>query len=551
MRKLDLAHSPLFARPNAEVGGVRALLGSVRRRLSAALSAWRPKAKPAGPVETPGSDESAAEQALVSAFLGGVRVVPEPASQLVNVVYVSQDAAFAAQASNALAETYVEQNVEVKQANTRKTLDWLQEQISDREQAVQKSEEALANYRESNDAISLGDNNVVNNRLNFFNEQMNQAKSRRVQKESLYNQIKDLKGDDPQADTFPIIAQNGNIQRIRQEITQLQQQKLDLSQRYGELHPEMVKVNSSIADAKKHLENEIRTVIESARQDYEAAQADERRLQQAYAQTEKEAQALNRKNIDYSVLENQAKTNREIYQQLLQQQQELKVSSNSRANNVRLAERAEMPGAPFTPNVPRNLMIGLGVGLAIGFLLAFGLDYLDDTIKTPDDITRRLNVPFLGLVPAVRGERLPIISGSVPHDFGEAYRALRTSLVFTSGSETTRIILVTSSQPLEGKTTTACNLALVLALGGSRVLLVDADMRRPSVHRALEMHNTVGLSHVLVGQARMREAIQRTERPELLRDDGRPHAAQSVRAAGVGAHEGVHAEPDARARSTG
>ncbi len=510
VRKLDLARSPLFSRPNNEATGVRALLGSARRRLSGALSAWLPKGKSAGPVDTPASDESAAEQVLVSAFLGGVRVVPEPASQLVNVMYVSQDPAFAAQAANALAETYVEQNIEVKQANTRKTLDWLQEQISDREQALQKSEEALANYRESNDAISLGDNNVVNNRLNFFNEQMNQAKSRRVQKESLYNQIKDLKGDDPQADTFPTVAQNPNIQRIRQEITQLQQQKLDLSQRYGELHPEMVKVNNALADAKKRLENEIRTAIESARQDYEAAQADERRLQQAYAQTEREAQNLNRKSIDYSVLQNQAKTNREIYQQLLQQQQELKVSSNSRANNVRVAERAEVPGAPFTPNVPRNLMIGLGIGLAIGILLAFGLDYLDDTIKTPDDITRRLNVPFLGLVPAVRGERLPIISGSVPHDFGESYRALRTSLVFTSGSESTRIIAVTSSQPLEGKTTTACNLALVLALGGSRVLLVDADLRRPSVHRALEMHNTVGLSHVLVGQARMREAIQRT-----------------------------------------
>lgn len=513
VRKLDLAHSPLFIRPATQSTGVRAFLSSLRRHLSDSLSALLQK--PSKGAEAPLADESAAEQQLVSAFLGGVRVEPQPASQLVNVVYVSQDPAFAAVAANALAETYVEQNIEVKQANTRKTLDWLQAQITDRERALQKSEEALANYRESNNAISLGDNNVVNNRLNFFNEQANQAKSRRVQKESLYNQIKNLKGDDPAADTFPMIAQNPNIQRIRQEITSLQQRRLDLSQRYGPLHPEMKQLDSSIADAKARLENEIRTVIESARQDYEAALADERRLQQAYAQAEQDAQALNRKNINYSVLQNQAKTNREIYQQLLQQQQELKVSSNSRANNVRVAERAERPGAPFTPNVPRNLMIGVGVGLAIGILLAFGLDYLDDTIKTPDDITRRLNVPFLGLVPAVRGERLPVISGSVPHDFGEAYRALRTSLVFTSGSETTRIIAVTSSQPLEGKTTTACNLALVLALGGSRVLLVDADMRRPSVHRALEMHNAVGLSHVLVGQARMREAIQRTSDPNF------------------------------------
>jgi len=180
-----------------------------------------------------------------------------------------------------------------------------------------------------------------------------------------------------------------------------------------------------------------------------------------------------------------------------------------------VAERAEAPGGPFTPNVSRNLIVGFAIGIAIGMLLAFGLDYLDDTIKTPEDITRRLNIPFLGLVPAVRGDRLPVLSGPVPHDFGEAYRALRTSLVFTSGGETTRTIAVTSAQPLEGKTTTACNLALVLALGGSRVLLVDADMRRPSVHRALGMHNGIGLSHVLVAQARVREAIQRTEDPNF------------------------------------
>jgi capsular exopolysaccharide synthesis family protein len=154
-------------------------------------------------------------------------------------------------------------------------------------------------------------------------------------------------------------------------------------------------------------------------------------------------------------------------------------------------------------------------GVVVALALAFGLDYLDDTVKTPEDITRKLHVPFLGLVPSVRGDKQPVLSGPVPHDFGESYRALRTSLVFTSGGESTRVITVTSAQPLEGKTTTACNLAMVLAFGGSRVLLVDADMRRPGVHKALKISNTVGLSHLLVGQARVREAIQRTSDPNF------------------------------------
>jgi succinoglycan biosynthesis transport protein ExoP len=137
-------------------------------------------------------------------------------------------------------------------------------------------------------------------------------------------------------------------------------------------------------------------------------------------------------------------------------------------------------------------------------------------VKTPEDVTRRLRLPLLGLVPAVRGDRVPVLTEPVPHDFGEAFRSLRASLVFTSGAQATRIIAVTSSQPLEGKTTTACNLAMALALGGSRVLLIDADMRRPGLHKTMGLQNGTGLSHILVGQARVRDAVQRTAEPNLV-----------------------------------
>jgi capsular exopolysaccharide synthesis family protein len=174
-------------------------------------------------------------------------------------------------------------------------------------------------------------------------------------------------------------------------------------------------------------------------------------------------------------------------------------------------DRAETPRDPFSPQPRKNLIIAIVLGLILGSAVALGIDYLDDTIRTPEDITRKLKLPFLGLVPAVRGERSPLLSGKVPHDFGEAFRGLRTSLVFTSGGgEGARVVLVTSAQPLEGKTTTACNLAIALALGGNRVLLIDADMRRPGVHRAMGIKNEMGLSHLLSGQARAREAMQKT-----------------------------------------
>jgi capsular exopolysaccharide synthesis family protein len=216
-------------------------------------------------------------------------------------------------------------------------------------------------------------------------------------------------------------------------------------------------------------------------------------------------------------MEREAKSNREVYQSLLTREKELRVSANSRTNNVRVIDHAETPKAPVTPGGRRTWLISIVVGLVLSVAVALGLDYMNDTIKTPEDVTRRLKLPFLGLVPSVRGDKHPLLASShVPHDFGESFRALRTSLLSKYPGEGTKIIVVTSAQPLEGKTTTAANIAMALAYGGSRVLLIDADMRRPGLHRPLRLTNERGLSQVLIGQARVRDVIQRTVDPNLL-----------------------------------
>jgi capsular exopolysaccharide synthesis family protein len=250
--------------------------------------------------------------------------------------------------------------------------------------------------------------------------------------------------------------------------------------------------------------------------EYEAAMAQERSLMRELDSQKLATNSLNRKGIDYSVMQRETETYRNIYNTMLQRERELRVVANSRSNNVRVVDRAEVPGSPFTPNHRRDWTYALLFGAVIAFGLAFGLDYLDDTIKTPEDITRRLRLRFLGLVPSVRGEHHPLLSGPLPHDFGEAFRALRTSLVGLASHDGPKVLAVTSAQPLEGKTTTAVNIAMALAVGGSRVLLVDADMRRPSVHKALRITNDRGLSTLLAGQSRMREVVQRTHDPNLL-----------------------------------
>ncbi len=228
------------------------------------------------------------------------------------------------------------------------------------------------------------------------------------------------------------------------------------------------------------------------------------------------ATALGRKGVDYAVLLREAESNRTIHNQLVTREKELRVVANSRTNNVRLVDRAAVPGSPFTPNHRSDWMFALMLGLVLALAAAFGIDYLDDTVKTPEDVTRRLKLKLLGLVPIAAGDRHPLISGPVPHDFGEAYRAIRTSLAAQLPGDGPRIVAVASSQPLEGKTTTAVNIAMAFAVGGARVLLIDADMRRPSIHKALRMTNDRGLSQLLAGQARMREVVQRTHDPNLL-----------------------------------
>jgi polysaccharide biosynthesis transport protein len=472
---------------------------------------------PAAPTETPRIDETPDESALVSSFVGHVSVNPVTGSRLVDITFDALDPKFAALAVNTLVDEYVDQNLALKLAGTQNMIDWLEQEVTKQQGKVQDSERSLAEYRDKQNALSLDDKqNIVLSRLNKLNDDVMTSRTKKAQKEVLYSQIKAISsGLSPES--IPAVGQSLSVQTAKGHVIEAQRTREAMAAKYGEKHPNLVKASGDLQEAQRQYEVEISRSVQQIKNDYDTALLEEQTMSRALEGAKADAQDLSKKSVNYNVMEREANSNRQVYQSLLQRANELKVSSNSRQNNVRVVDHAEVPKGPMAPAGRRTWLLSLGVGLVLAVGVAYGLDYMNDTIKTPEDVTRRLKLPFLGLVPSVRGDKHPMLSSSnVPHDFGESFRALRTSLISKYPGEGTKIMMVTSAQPLEGKTTTAANIAMALAFGGSRVLLVDADMRRPGLHRPLRLTNERGLSQVLTGQARVRDVIQRTVDPNLL-----------------------------------
>jgi capsular exopolysaccharide synthesis family protein len=492
----------------------RELARRVVRR--ADLASLREFSDPPSPSAAVPGAATTAEDALIDGFLSHVSIQRLQASRLVDVSIVSVEPETAVRLADALAEEYVDGNLAVRRQNLTRSLEWLAGELASQERKLEASERALARYRDDHDALSLDNHqNIVVARLNQLNDAVTRARTSRVQKESLYRQIAtlDVSGS---ADAMPAVLQSGSVQTVKARLADLRRERADLAERYGERHPSMVAIDASIDDVSRQLAVEVGKARDALRNDYQSALIEERALGEDLEDQKTAAMDLNHKSVRYVALEREAHSNRRIYETLLQREKELQVLVNSRGNNVRLVERARVPRAPFSPDHQRDLVRAGLIALVAAWIIAVGRDYLDDTIKTPDDVVHRLRLPYLGLVP-VRDDaaRQPISASAVPSDFGESVRALRTALVLTHSAPGAKIVLVTSARPLEGKTTVATNLAVSLAHGGARVLLIDADMRRPSVHQRFALSNRRGLSDLLDDRAAIGEVVQRLSAPDL------------------------------------
>jgi len=464
-----------------------------------------------GPAPATPADKAAP---YVDALLGRLAVRPVENSRLVDIAFQSQDPALAATVANTLAQLAVEQDLESRYQSAQHASEWLNTRLAEQRAAVDSSESALQKYREEHGAITLDDRqNIVVQKLADLNSAVTRAKTDRLSKEGAYNQLLALQGNKAALDTFPLILSNPYIQQLKAQVAELQKERSQLAERYGDRHPDMVRVSTALQAAEARLESEIAKTVESVRNDFLVAQAQERSLTGALEAQKRQTLDMGRVEIEYGSLQRDAASNRQVLDALLQQAKESGLIAAVSSSNLRIVEQAVAPTVPARPQRARSLFLSFLGAAVLALGLVFGAEFMDARLKSPEEIRAHLDLNCLGLLPVVERKVLdhatPLVGTRSSADFSESVRRLRTNLMLAAARRGAKTIAVTSTSPQEGKTVVACNLALALAQADRHVLLVDADMRRPQVHEVFGIRQHPGLSEVLASRTQAAQSICR------------------------------------------
>lgn len=440
---------------------------------------------------------------------GGLTIEPVKESRLVNILFDSPDPQFAARAANAVAEAFIATNLERRFDASSYAKGYLEDRLAQLKQKLEDSERELVAFAQKEQILS-GSNNqsLMEQNLGELNSAVGQAQGARIRAEARWRQAQATVGAALPAEML----EGSNIRPLQERRSTVQAQYQEKLRLYKPEYPEMKQLKAQIDEIDRQIVAEIQGIKATVRAEYEAALTQETLLREQLTALKDETLDLQNRSIDYNILQREVTTNRELYDGLLQRYKEIGVAGGVSSNNISIVDRAQVPGSPYKPNMRRNLMIGLLLGLFVGVLIALLLEYLDDTVKTPDDIEKKLHMVSLGVIPKLGKDVTPAAALSdVRSGFAEAYRSVRTALQFSTESGVPNVLVVTSTQPGEGKSTTAKSLARNFALLGKRVLLVDADLRNPSLHRVFDLDNSMGLSNCLSGAAKPGQCIHRVD----------------------------------------
>jgi polysaccharide biosynthesis transport protein len=466
-----------------------------------------PAAQPA-----PGDQDGQAQQ--ISAFLNGLNFSLGAGGEgVLDIKYRSTNPEAAALFANAHAQEYINQKMEARFAALKEVTEWLSERVTDQKRKVDQSEQALQQFREQNQMVVAEASPLVVAQVKDLTAALADAQQARFEKEAAYQRAQALRAKPDELDSLPQMMSNSVLQQQRLELDKLQRDRARLSKTLQDRHPDMVRLHEAIEAAQSRMDMERERVLDGMRQELATARRVEDHHSREVGNLKKDASAQNRKGVELSILMREAESNREIYEMFTQRARETGVAKEINPIRSRILDPALVPGSPVSPNQRRNLMTAIFMGLTLALAVAFTFEYLDNRIKTPEDLTEALGLTFLGLVPQVRlaeGPPGPLVSNPVPAEFSEELRRIRTNVLFSVAGEASRSLMITSTGPGEGKTIVSSNLAILLAQSGQRVLLIDADMRLPAMHKQFMIAQEPGLSNVLIGSSKASDAVNRS-----------------------------------------
>ena len=457
-----------------------------------------------------GTDRAVNAKIAAGVIQNGTQVKLRPQSQLVDVSFVARDPQLAARIVNGVTDAYVSTNLERRYASSSYARDFLHRQIANTRRDLEKSERQLTAYAQQQGLISTGGNeaggdtnSLTGSTLVALNNALATTQAKRIAAEQRYHEAA-LGGATTEAST--------NAASLRTQIAALNAEYQQKLQTFRPDYPEMVALRARIDALRASVVSETRTAnadrLGTLRQEFQAAQGEENRLRAQVAGLSSSVLDQRGRRIQYTILQRDVDTNRTLYDALLQRYKEIGVASGIGTAVASVVDRGEVPGSAFSPNLYFNMAIGASLGLVVGMLAALALEFINDTVKTPDDVRDKLRLPFLGGIPNARLSK-PIDELQDPlSPITEAYLSTAAALQFVAEGGAPKTLLMTSTRPAEGKSTSALALARSFARLGKTVLLIDADMRRPAF---VTSRNDVGLSHILTNASSLSEHVLQTE----------------------------------------
>ncbi|MXP44402.1 polysaccharide biosynthesis tyrosine autokinase [Altererythrobacter sediminis] len=462
-------------------------------------------------IEEKGNDRAAREAEVVKALVKNVSISPIRLSRLVDISFTGPDPVLAARISNSWAEAFIESNIERRFESTAFARDFLEKRLDDVRQRLEESERQLVGYASQQAIINLPgatsengdlgrDRSLVSENLAFLNNELAEATAARISAEA---RVRSARGGSS-SEALTNIAISG----MREKLAEVES---EYSRLLTEFSPEYPAAKSLAAQAERlrtSIALEENRIGSSISNDLAAAAARERSLDARVENLKDQFLDQRRRGIQYNIFQREVDTNRQLYDGLLQRYKEIGAAAGIGSNNVSIVDEAKVPDRPSSPRPALNLALALIAGLGLGVIIALIRDQLDESISDPGEVEGRIGLPLLGVVPAVSADRIDEIRDP-KSGLAEAYLSIETNLGFVTDHGVPRSLMVTSTRPAEGKSTTSFALAAWIARRGSRTLLIDADLRSPSMHEYLGAQNEGGLSNYLSGSDDLDSLIQR------------------------------------------